>query len=430
MKKNLFVKSTIILIIGSMITKVLGFVIKIAYIRIIGENAVSLYMLLMPTYSLLVTFSSLGLPIAISKLVAEKKARSSKIFFSIFPIMIFLNLAIIILIIFLSPFIANTLLNEPKTHYLIIAMSLVLPFISLSSLIRGYFFGKQKMFPHTLSNIVEQIVRILLILIIIPRLIKISDVAGVLGLILLNIISETVSIIIFLIFLPKNFKITKKDLTPDIATIKDVFKISLPSVSSRIIGNIGYFFEPIILTNLMLFSGYTSTFIIKEYGIYNAYSLPLLLVPSFFITSINTALVPEISKYHAKNNNYMVKKRLKQGLFYSFLIGLIFTIILFIFAKNILQILYNTTSGLIYFKVLAPFFLLFYLEGPLISVLQALNKAATSMKITIYGVIIKIITLSIFSLCHIGLYGLVISEITNIIFVVLYNFKEVKKEIK
>ena len=66
MKNNKFIVSTLILIIGGMFTKLLGFIIKIIYTRIIGEDAISLYMLVMPTYSLLITIASLALPIAIS----------------------------------------------------------------------------------------------------------------------------------------------------------------------------------------------------------------------------------------------------------------------------------------------------------------------------------------------------------------------------
>lgn len=424
--KNKFIKSTIILIIGGLFTKVLGFIIKIAYTRIIGPEGISLYMLTIPTYSLFITIAQLGLPIAISKLVAENK-NSKKIIFSTIPLMLILNFILIILIIFISPFISNTLLNEPRTKLLIMASALVLPFISISSIIRGYFFGKQKMFPHTLSNIIEQIIKLGLILIIIPFLLKKSLVLALTGLILLNIISEVVSIIVFLFFIPKNFCIQKKDIKPDSATIKEVLKISLPSVSSRFIGNIGFFFEPIILTNVLLFTGYSSSYIIKEYGIYNAYSIPLLLLPSFFIMAISSALVPEISKYYERRNLKMVKRRYHQALLISLIIGGIFNIIVSMYGPFLLQAIYNTSEGMEYIRFLSPFFLLFYLEGPLVSMLQALNKASASMKITFYGVIIKLTIIAFISLFHVGIYGLVISEIVNIIFVVFLNFKEIRK---
>lgn len=426
--KNKFIKSTLILIIGGMFTKILGFIIKIAYTRIISQEGMALYMLIMPTYSLFVTIAQLGLPIAISKLVAENKS-SKKIIFSCIPLMLILNFIVIAIIFICAPFIAGTLLKAPEITPLLYASALVLPFISLSSIIRGYFFGKQKMFPHTLSNIIEQIVKLGLIFLIIPYLMTKSLILAISGLILLNILSEIVSIIVFLFFLPKNFCIKKKEIKPDLGTIKDVLRISIPSVSSRFIGNIGFFFEPIILSNVLLYCGYSNAFIVKEYGIYNAYSLPMLMLPSFFIMALSSSLVPEISKYYSQRNMKMVRRRFRQSLIISFIIGLVFNIVLYIFPEELLHIVYHTTSGAEYIRFLAPFFLLFYLEGPMISMLQSLNKAKTTMKITLYGVIIKLLTIFLLSLCHIGIYGLVVSEIINIIFVVALNYKEIKKVI-
>ena len=125
----------------------------------------------------------------------------------------------------------------------------------------------------------------------------------------------------------------------------------------------------------------------------------------------------------------MVKRRFNQALGISFIIGLVFNIILYIYADDLLKIIYNTTSGTQYIKFLAPFFLLFYLESPMISMLQALNKATVSMKITLYGVILKLLAITILSFLHIGIYGLVASEIINIIFVVILNYKEIRKVI-
>ena len=93
--KNKFILSTIILILGGFITKILGFVIKIVYTRIILEEGVSLYSIIMPTYSLLITIATMAMPLAISKLVAEEKIRSSKILTSSTIIMILINIIII-----------------------------------------------------------------------------------------------------------------------------------------------------------------------------------------------------------------------------------------------------------------------------------------------------------------------------------------------
>ena len=80
---NNFIRSVFILLFGGFITKLLGLVIKIILARYLPSNTFGLYMLILPTFLFCISFSQFGLPIAISKLVAEEKRRSKKIFISI-----------------------------------------------------------------------------------------------------------------------------------------------------------------------------------------------------------------------------------------------------------------------------------------------------------------------------------------------------------
>lgn len=425
MKKNLFIKSTLILILSGFLTKMLGFIIKVVYTRIIGEYGISLFTIATPTYSLLLTISTLAIPISISKLVSENKGRSIRILTSATFLILSINFLLILIIFLTKDFITTNLLKEPLASPILMAFALTLPFVSISAVLKGYFAGKQNMVPHATSNILEQIVRLIIIVTILPILMKKSVMYAVLGLILLTILSEISSIIVFLFFLPKHINY-KTNLLPSKKHTKDILNISLPTVSSRIIGNIGYFLEPIILTNLLLFSGYTNAYILREYGAYNAYSLALLTMPGFFIAAISTSLLPEISKFHGERNSSMVKRRIKQSLLFALLIGTFFSFIIFTFRDKLLFTLYNTTNGSDYIKILAPFFVLFYLEGVLTSALQALGHAKITMNITLWGVILKLLVMAILSLCHIGIYSLVIAEIINILFVVLINFKYLK----
>ena len=76
--KNKFIKSTIILVIGGFITKLLSMVIRIALTRAVTTEGIGLYMLVLPTFNLFITLSTLGLPSAISKLVSERKRSNKK----------------------------------------------------------------------------------------------------------------------------------------------------------------------------------------------------------------------------------------------------------------------------------------------------------------------------------------------------------------
>ncbi len=425
--KNKFIKSTLILLIGGIITKLLSFIIRIYFTRNIGSG-IEIYSLVMPTYSLLITITQLGFPLAISSIIAKGEKTGKNIASSIIPISIILNIFLILIVALSASFLSNNLLHNKETYYPLLACSLVLPFISIASIIRGYFFGKQQMMPHTISNIIEQLFKLFIVIIVLPKLIKHGIIFAVTGYILISIISETISIIVFLLYLPKGFSIKKEDLKPDIGTIKDVLKIGIPSVSSRIIGNIGYFFEPIILTNLLLLNGFSNEYIISNYAIYNTYVIGLLVVPTYLLGAVATALLPELSKNI--NNIKKVKRIFYKVLTFSLIFGIGANIFLFFFSDEILSIVFNTTSGYTYIKFLCPFFILYYLEAPLSIVLTAFNKTKIVMRTTTTGIIFKLITLSILCFCNIGIYALIISEIVDILIVVLLNYKETTKLLK
>ena len=423
--QNKFITSTFILILSGMATKILGLIIKIIFTRIVGTTTISLYTIVMPTYSLLLTICTLAMPTTISKLIAQKE--DIRILNSATVIILLLNSLMILLMFIFAPFIANFLLKEPDAYPLLIGMAFTLPFASLACILKGYYYGKQKMVPHVVSNTIEQLIRLTLVLIIMPKLIKISYVHAATGLILTSFFTELASIIVFLLFMKKNDVINLTKLRFNVNDSKDILSLSIPSVASRIIGNICYFFEPIILTNILLYKGYTNDYILLQYGAYNAYAISTLTIPSFFITAIASALIPEIAKYLKQNNFRLVSKRLKQAFVFSFIIGLSFTFGIFIFRNELLMFLYKTTLGSEFIKVLAPFFILFYFEAIFASFMQAIGKTKTTFKITIITSIIKLLCIIIFS--KYGIYTLLISEIINIISVVTLNYLVTKNYI-
>ena len=429
MKNNKFIKSTLILILGGFITKVLGFLIRIIYTRIVGEEAISLYTIITPTYSLIITIAASFLPIAISKLVSENTKNNQKLLFNSFLLIMLIDIILISIIILFGKYIAYHLLKEKRTLYLIYAMAITIPFVSASSLFKGYFFGKQKMYPNVISNVIEQIIRVFLIIFVIPILAKRNIILSVAGLILFNIITEIISCLVFISFLPRKAKLKKDNLKLSFSYLKDILKISIPLTSSRLIGNIGFFFEPILLTNILLIKGFSNQYILSSYGIYNAYTISLLTIPNFFIMAISSAIIPEISRFYAKRNFKMIRKRFKEAIYMALFLGISFSLFILVFRSNLLQILYKTTKGNEYIKILGPIFVLFYLEGPLTSTLQAIGKSNETFKISTIGIIIKLSLMSLLAFLKLGIYSLIIAEIINIFIVVILSSLKVKKEL-
>lgn len=427
--KNKFIKSTLILVIGGFFTKVLGMAIKIVLTRLIGTEGIGLYSMIMPTFLLLNSIAQLGLPTALNVLIASDKYNTKNLVFTAILISLSIDIVIMLFLIVSSTFLSNNLLNDSRLSLGLLSIGFVLPFITISNCLRSYFFAKQRMYPHVITNIIEDLVKLIFIIIGIPFFLSKGIECAIAFVILSNIFCELSSIIIFIFLIP-NFKCKSKELKPNIKNIKELFKIALPTTGSRLIGSIGYFLEPIIITSVLLKIGYTNKFIVTEYGIINGYVMQLVLLPSFFTGAISQALIPIVSKNYVKGNYKYINKKIKQAIFFSLLIGIPATILFELFPDVLLKLLFNTNKGIEYIKVIAPICLLHYIQSPISSSLQAMGSAKISMIGTLLGMILRTISLFIFSHFKIGLWSLLIATSINIIFVTLFDLYNVRRILK
>lgn len=425
--KNTFIKSTIILIIGGFITKVLGMLIKIITTRMIGSNGYGLYALIIPTMMLLISISQLGLPTALNVLIAKNKNTKRLITASLI-ISLTIDLLIMIFLICSAKYISTTLLHEKRVYYGLISIGLILPFISISNMLRSYFFAKERMLPHVITNVLEDVIKLIAIFTFLPFFISKGIKSAIAFIVLTNILSELTSIIGFIILIPK-FKYKKEEIKPTKQDVKSLLNIAIPTTGSRIVGSIGYFLEPIIITYVLYKVGFDNNYIVKEYGIINGYVLPLILLPSFFTSALSQALIPNVSKNYSKGKYDLVERKIKQAIICSLLIGIPCTIIFTLIPEIPLKIIYNTAEGINYIKFLAPVCILHYIQAPISSSLQAMNKAKISLKGTIYGTIIRTILLFILSF-KLGMWGLILATSINIAFVTIFDYINIKKTLK
>ncbi len=425
--KEKFIKSTLILVIGGLITKILGMIIKIITTRIIGLEGIGLYTMVMPSFNLFITIATLSLPLSLSKIVSENTRNNKEVIFGSVPIALFFNLLIIIFIFLIAKPFATFFLKNENLTIPIMSIGLTLPFITISGIAKGYFFGKQRMLPHVISNIVEQIVRISIIVVFLPKVLKYNVIYSVTVLILINIISELSSIIILLLFLPQKFTIKKEYFRFEYDNFRNIASISIPNTLSRIVSSIGIFLEPIILTFILTFIGHSNSYITNEYGIISGYVIPIVSLPSFLSGAISSALLPVLTKYNVLKNKVKLKNKLIQAITVSLIIGVPFTILLFLFPKECLNLVFKETLGANYLKVASLIFLITYIQAPIISCLQAINKSKTIMKTTTISMIIKTVVLIGLTFLDIGMYSLLIATLFSSIYTIVEHIIVIKK---
>lgn len=435
-----FLRGTMILIVAGLITRVLGFVNRIVVARVIGGEGVGLYMMAMPTLVLAITITQMGLPVAISKLVAEAEAvgdrqRVKQILVVSLTMTGILSVIFFPAMILLAPFLSQTLFTDPRTYYPLIAIAPVVPIIAISSVLRGYFQGKQQMKPYAYSQLLEQIVRISLIAICTKALLPYGIEYAAAGAMLSSVIGEFASLLylLYMFKLKKSMKVRAKFFQYVKAgkqTFISLMRIALPTTGSRLIGSLSWFLEPIVVANSLAIAGVATTLATKQYGQLTGYALPLLMLPSFITYSLSTSLVPAISEAAAQKQTLLVEHRIQQAMRLSLVTGGLSVVVLYVFAEPLMLLMYGTSEATHFVKVMAPFFLFYYFQGPLQAILQSLDLAKAAMTNSLIGAAVKIAC--IFALAtqpNLGIMGAALAIAINTVLVTLLHFATVVKAV-
>ncbi|WLR49983.1 stage V sporulation protein B [Bacillus tianshenii] len=439
MTKQTFLKGTLILMAAGLVTRFLGFVNRIVVARIMGEEGVGLYMMAVPTLILTITLTQLGLPVAISKLVAEAEiAGDRKKIKRILVISLAttgtLSILFTTMMMVAAPMLSRTLLTDERTFFPLMAIAPIVPIVALSSVLRGYFQGLQNMRPVALSQVIEQVVRITLVAVMTKMFLPYGVEYAAAGAMASVVLGEFASLIymITMFKLRKRIKIRRhffSQIKSGRKTFSELMNIALPTTGSRLIGSLSYFFEPIVVAQSMALAGLTAV-TTKQYGELTGYALPLLFLPSFITQSLSVSLVPAISEAAARKQHHLVEHRLRQALRLSLVAGGLSVVIMYIFAEPLMQLMYSRTSGATYVQLMAPFFLFFYFQAPLQAALQGLDLAKAAMMNSLIGSVVKIAAIfALTSRPEFGMMGTALAIVIGFLLVTMLHFATIIKAI-
>jgi stage V sporulation protein B len=435
-----FLKGTFILLLAGLVTRVLGFINRIVIARSIGEEGVGLYMMAFPTLILVVTITQLGLPIAISKNIAEAEAKGDfqkikKILVVSLATTISLSIIFTPALILLAPYLSKTLFTDSRTLLPLLAIAPIVPIVAISSVLRGYFQGRQNMKPSAISQVIEQFVRITLIAVLtrtfMPYGIEYAAAAAMVA----SVIGELVSLLYLMTTfkLRKKFRLRKnffKYVHSGKSTFSELMGIALPTTGSRLIGSISWFFEPIVVAHSLALAGVAAVAATKQYGALTGFALPLLMLPSFITFSLSTSLVPAISEANSQKNRAVIESLLQQSLRLSLLTGGLAVVVLYVLAEPLMTLMYGTPNGAQFIKLMAPFFLFYYFQGPLQAALQALDLARAAMFNSLVGNVAK--TAVIFLLASqpaFGINGVALGLVMGIVLITVLHFATMLKAV-
>ena len=426
--KNIIIKNTLILIISSILIKALSLFNRVILTRLLGNDGISLYVLTLPTIMLLLSLGGFSLNVTINKIVSEnektnKYSKKQIIIASSIIGLIFASLIIIIFIIF-AKYIAYTLLKQTNAYYPILSGVLIVPFVTLNNIYRGFYNGLNKVQITAYSNIIEQIVRLLLS----TTLLFIFKDKPITFTVTITIISMAIGEIIQALYNYLKLKkyINNQKYQNNKQLNKEIINISLSQTTSHLIANIAFFLEPIIYTFALSQISIDNQEIMYKYSEVTAYALPLLTMFFFISNSLATVLMPTIIKY--KDNYQKTNRLVIKSLIASIIPGILFAIIFTFYSKEILLFLYNTTIGANKVKQYSFIFIIFYTQPILIGILNCYNKQKQLLLISIFDSVLKLTLLYFLSFIPtISYNSLIISFIITNVIATIILFIYVKK---
>ena len=376
-----------------MIAKIISIFAKIVIARKISTLAMSVYSLTLPTLSLLLNIAQLGIPTTISKLIAKRKYPTFKIMQVSIIVMLLIDLIVGIIYVFFVPSLAHEYLKNPHTLLTLYGMVLLLPLISLTSILKGYFIGIDKVDTTAKCQISEEISRLLFVFLLVDFINKNNFSLLSFFTLFSSIVGEIASLIHLCINLNfKNFK--KRVVLHNESNKKIIFhimKFSLMSTSTKLFGSLIYFFEPILFTYLMQKANVPLDELTLQYGIINSYVLPLILLPSFFSNCIAIFILPKLS-FNIERNNFLIAKKLfLQVIAYSITIGFICISFIYFFPEMITKILYGKIIGIYYIKRYSFFLCICFLQAPFHMALISFDKEKLLLFESIICNLIKIV---------------------------------------
>lgn len=387
----------------------------------IGSEAVGIFSLVMSVYMFFVTITTSGIGLACTCIVSEQFANSNfvnglKAVKSCVLFALILGLGCSFLVLVCSNIISEIWLKSVISSKPIILISIGLPFISISSVLNGYFNAVRKGYKSAISQTFELFIKIVATIILLNFYANTNVESICICLILADVISEICSCILLLVLYKKDsFKYTKRAIT-GITFKRSIFKIAFPvSATSCIRSGLSTLKQFIIPSRLVLF-GLTYSMALSEYGKINGMTMAVLTFPTVFIMSFSNLLIPEFTSLAAKQYKKRILEVCKKVFFTTSLFSIVLCIIFYFFADKISLLVFQNLECSKYIKILSPLVLFIYTDNVLDSMLKGLNKQFSVMTCNIIDLILTI-SILYFSLPALGLTGyllaIMVSEIFN-----------------
>lgn len=425
MSDQRLIKGTLVLTMANLINRLLGLVNQVLVLRLIGSEGYGLFQLAIPIYLLALVFTTAGIPVAVSKLVAEELARGNQwsvrqiLRWSVIRLGI-IGLSFAIVLAILLPSAGSKIMADSRAIWCVLVLIPALPITAISSALRGYFQGIQRMTIPAIAQVIEQSVRVVTGLYLAQQMTPWGISWAATGYAAGVFFGESVGCLFLIGFYLGGLSFIKRNkYQPRLDYFKggrinfdsinfpasnetSVFKekiwpiagpVTLTRIATVLLLNVEAVLIPSRLENL----GYSQSDSTALYGLFTGVALTLVSIPNILTMAISTNLLPAISAAWARKDKTWLQKRLTRSIYYTVIISLPLLIVLWVLPEKVSSLIFNVSGADIPLRILATGGLFLYLLQITNGVLYGLGRVNLVLGNSLIMAIVRIGAIYLFT---------------------------------
>ncbi|MDF2557121.1 MAG: polysaccharide biosynthesis protein [Bacillales bacterium] len=410
MNGSKLVKGTFILTAGAMLSKVIGLLYTVPFSRMMSEaGGLDLYAYAYVPYTLFISIATGGLPSAVSKFTAKynamgEYATSRKMFKTVQLVTIVTGIMAFAVLFAIAPLLAKSF-NDPDfsneaVASVIRAVSFALIVVPSLSFFRGYFQGHGDMVPTSVSQVIEQIARVLFLLAGVFYAMKVLNEKTILAsqLATLGALVGAIAGMLVLFYYwrknkPKFDELLLNNNRPVLLSNTEMFKEIIKSAIPFVFLSIAL---PVfqLIDNWTFYRGMSAIGQLKEadnfLSIINIQTQQLVLIPLTLAVSFQISIIPNVSATISQKNFKAFRKILDDTFTILLLILIPATIGMAFFSSEFYTLFYGYHKfGADALRIYAPIIILYGIVGVSGSVLIGMNKNSFTVKSLLIGILVK-----------------------------------------
>ena len=401
-----FLKGTMILTISSIIVKVIGSLNWIILSRVLGGEGIGLYQMGFPIYLMAITVSSAGVPVAISIITSEKLAnkdyRGAKRVFNVsLRLLLISGLVFSSALLFGADFLINQhIIRDARAYYSIIALAPAVFFVTFLASFRGYLQGWQIMTPTATSEVVEQLVRVITMLVF-ADLFMPYGLAYAAGGASMGAGAGAFCALLVLMWFYRRLKRrlheeieAQDDSIPQESAghiIKRLLKLALPVSLTSLMLPIGANLDLLIVPQRLEVAGFDVRHATELFGYLTGMAVPLVNLATIFTAAMTISLVPSISESRTLERFDAIRDKIRLAFRVAMIITFPCFMGLFFLAEKVAALIYNAPGAAGAIQTMSVGILFLGMHQISTGILQGLGKTAIPVINMILACLVKVV---------------------------------------